>query len=109
MQVSSVSASTNASGGNSEIAQLQKQLKEAIQKLKDLATSKLSAEAKQKMQQLLQTQIAALEQQITAAQQRKQEQLQKVQAASQAAKNRVSPSAKANAGGSLGSQVDAYV
>lgn len=109
MQVSSVTSSANASGGNSEIAQLQKQLKEAIQKLKDLATSKLSAEAKQKMQQLLQAQIAALEQQIAAAQQKKQEQLQKAQAASKAEKNAVSPSStKARPGGSLGSQIDAY-
>jgi hypothetical protein len=108
MQVSSIASSANASGGSSEIAQLQKQLKAAIQKLKDLATSSLNADAKQKMQQLLQAQIAALEQQIAAAQQKKQEQVQKAQAASQAEKNRVSPSSKARSGGSLGSQVDAF-
>jgi len=67
--ISSATLTTAASpvGSTSQIAFLQKQLKDLTQKVKDLATnSSLDAKAKQREAQLLQTQIAAVQAQIEA-------------------------------------------
>ena len=61
-----------ASGGGSDVARLQQQLKSLQQKLKDVSDSDLDAKSKQTQTQLLQAQIQALQAQIQAAQQRSQ-------------------------------------
>lgn len=62
-----ITTATPAVGGTSQIAFLQKQLKDLTQKVKDLATnSSLDAKAKQREVQLLQTQIGSVQAQIEA-------------------------------------------
>jgi hypothetical protein len=62
-----LTTATTPVGSTSQIAFLQKQLKDLTQKVKDLATnSSLDAKAKQREAQLLQTQIAAVQAQIEA-------------------------------------------
>ena len=91
--ISSATLTTVATpvGSTSQIAFLQKQLKDLTQKVKDLATnSSLDAKAKQQETQLLQTQIAAVQAQIEAIRdQQRQAQMNKTFLA--AMKNMTSP------------------
>ena len=76
--VSSTSPSGSGGGDASRIAALQKQLKEATNELKQVATdSTLDTKAKEQKQKLLQAQIQAIQQQIASIQQAAAQEAQK--------------------------------
>ncbi|MCZ2498302.1 hypothetical protein GN316_16200 [Xylophilus sp. Kf1] len=124
MQVSSSTASANVSSGGGassagQIAQLQKQLKDATEELKAVALdSTLDAKAKEVKQKLLQSQVVAIQQQIAALQQaeaqKAQQAQQKAQEKAQAAEapradgDASAASTRKPEGSPLGQRLDVY-
>ena len=117
MQVASTTSSPlkpSSSSGGSDIAKLQKQLRELTEELKGVVSSDMDAKAKQEKAKLLQAQIQMVQAQITAIQRAQQQEQQRAQAAkaegaaANAAQQQKAPSAK-NPPAGLGRNVDTYV
>lgn len=115
MQVSgtsSISGRISGAGADaSDIAKLQKQLRDLVEELKGLATSDMDPKAKKERVKLLQSQIQMVQAQITAIQRaRQQEQqdvtIQKSENATKLAEKKKPKAAFKN--DQLGSNVDTY-
>ena len=109
---SSLSGHISSSGGDgSDIAKLQKQLRDLVEELKGLATSDIDPKSKKERVKLLQAQIQMVQAQITAIQRARQQEQQNVtiQKSENAAKlaDKKSPEA-ASENDTLGSNVDTY-
>ena len=79
MQVASTTSSPvkpSSSSGSSDIAKLQKQLRELTEELKGVVSSDMDAKAKQEKAKLLQAQIQMVQAQITAIQRAQQQEQQ---------------------------------
>lgn len=114
MQVSSTSnsGSTNtSSSAGSDIAKLQRQLRDLTEELKNVVTSNLDAKAKAEKAKLLQAQIQMVQAQIAAIQRANQQKQQDAQTEKVKATDRVSRKQKAESNGLLtgfGDNVDTH-
>jgi len=108
--VSSTSSAGSGGGDASRIAALQKQLKEATNELKQVATdSTLDTKAKEQKQKLLQAQIQAIQQQIASIQQAAaQEAQKKAQAKADATGTEKPATARKPADSPLGNNLDVF-
>lgn len=114
MQVSNTSSSSSTSGtatGSSDIAALQKQLRDLTNELKNVATSNLDAKAKAEKTKLLQAQIQMVQAQIAAIQRANMQKQQTAQSEQMTSVKPVGDKSKSNGGRrvkSLGVHVDTF-
>jgi len=112
MTISAISSSSSGSAATaastaSRIQQLQKQIQDAGNELKQVASSDADAETKQRQTQLLQAKIQMLQAQIAALQ--NQQTLEAQKSAQRVAEPQVAAAVQRRSGGSLGGLVDEYV